>query len=326
MVVDTAALGLACGLRARDLERWGDAVAAGTGFLRFSIRQKNRRPRFVLQPRVELDRVLKQLRGGLTRATTYHPPPEVHGFVRGRGIVTNAARHLNQDVVLRVDIRDFFGSIDQLRVSSTLAVVGLDPPCAAVVSKLCVVDDALAQGFSTSPLLSNIAFLESDRVISQLADQAGVRYTRYVDDLIFSGSRDAVNDDLLELVENTLGQIGWKPNPGKTRFMRRGKPQYVTGLYVGDPDGPHIPRTMKRLLRREVYFALKYGVSGARFRSPTPMSIERLSGWIHYAAHVDPSFGIPLRDKWRLAAPSNGEYGQMAWDEMLEDLDLPSHW
>ncbi|UMG93992.1 hypothetical protein [Nocardioides sp. TF02-7] len=90
-----------------ELRRWGGLVKTGSGFTRITIPQTRRRPREVLRPTVHLDRVLKQLRGGLTLASRYAPPKEVHGFIKGRDIATNAAVHLGKDVVLRVDLKDF---------------------------------------------------------------------------------------------------------------------------------------------------------------------------------------------------------------------------
>ena len=82
-------------------------------------------------------------------------------------------------------------------------------------------------------------------------------YTRYADDLTFSG--ESIDDDLRETIEQILSDQGYRINHTKTRFMRRGGPQYVTGLYVGEADQPHIPRRIKRLLRQQIYFIRQYG-------------------------------------------------------------------
>nr|WP_275693451.1 reverse transcriptase domain-containing protein [Nocardioides sp. TF02-7] len=185
----------------------------------------------------------------------------------------------------------------------------------------------MAQGFSTSPLLSNLAFAATDVVISDFAKVEGVAYTRYVDDLTFSGAVDLVNDDFLAELDQRLGGLGWRVNSKKTRFMRRGKPQFVTGLYVGDSASPHIPRQMKRLLRREVYFASKFGVRSARRMSPTPIEPDRLHGWVHYAAHVDPVFGARLRAMWNEIPTRHPEQpSSREWDRILEEINFPTGW
>jgi len=228
-------------------------------------------------------------------------------FIKGRDIATNAAQHLNQDVVLKVDLKDFFGAIDKSRLGGALESFEFDENCAKAVAGVTLID-------------------ETDRELAALAGRAGVCYTRYVDDLTFSGPRSLVHDDLLAAIETLLVRLSWSVNQGKTRFMRRGKPQYVTGLYVGDSAGPHIPRAMKRLLRREVYFASRFGVEDARTRSPTPIEADRLGGWVHYAAHVDPVFGQHLRSIWCQVASSRSEYRpSQAWDSLLDDIGFPDN-
>lgn len=326
-MIDLSMLARASALDAEELAHWRELIAAGAGYTRISIPQKRRRRREVLRPSVGLDRLLKQLRGGLARASGYSPPAEVHGFVKGRDIATNAASHLDRDVVLRVDLQDFFGTIDTPKVIGALNDCEFQEAAAEAVAGVTVVNGSLAQGFSTSPFLSNLVFVDTDVVLAQLAMDAGISYTRYVDDLTFSGPIAEVHDGLLAEIAAALEGLGWNVNAAKTRFMRRGRPQYVTGLYVGDSAGTHIPRSMKRLLRREVYYAGRFGLQDARDRSPTPMQHDRLNGWVNYAAHVDSVFGASLRADWN-EVPSRRHSTRTArdWDQILNDIDFPDDW
>lgn len=323
-MVDIRAVAYASALDVGEFLHWQELVSSGSGYTRMAIPQRRRRPREVLRPSVGLDRLLKQLNFGLASVSGYSPPFAVHGFVKGRDIRTNAAQHLDRDMVLRVDLRDFFGSVDTYRLAKTLARFDFDENAASAILGVTLVNGSLAQGFSTSPLLSNMAFADTDLMLTELATDAGVSYSRYVDDLTFSGSFDEVDDSLLRRITDALESADWNVNASKTRFMRRGKAQYVTGLYVGDASGPHIPRSMKRLLRREVYFAGKFGIDNARLRSPTPMEHDRLNGWVHYAAHADPHFGRNLRDAWgtvdsrRPASRSSANRVQI-----LDEIDFP---
>lgn len=326
-MIDVDALAYASNFPPEDLSHWGDLVSIGSGFTRISIPQKRRRPRQVLMPSVGLDRLLKQLSGGLARVTGYMPPKEVHGFIRGRSIATNAREHLGQDVVLRVDLKDFFGTIDGARLNRALQANQIDSRCANAIAGVTLVEGGLAQGFSTSPLLSNITFLETDRALAAAVQCEGVQYTRYVDDLTFSGDRSLVHDEFLEAIEAILDRHGWLVNKQKTRFMRRGKPQFVTGLYVGDSAGPHIPRSMKRLLRREVYFASRFGLEDSRLQSPTPIDADRLGGWVHYAAYVEPVFGDQIRSLWsQVDSRHTGQQIRPDWDLILDEIDFPDNW
>ena len=320
-------LSIASGVPAEVIRHWHDLIALGSGFSRVTIPQKRRRRRTVYMPSVGLDRVLKQLALGISLVSDYNAPAEVHGFVRGRDIRTNATEHLGADVVLRVDLKDFFGTVDGPRLSSALRRFEFEEDCIDAIAGVALVNEALPQGFSTSPILSNLAFHATDEALSGHVHGSGVRYTRYVDDLTFSGPRDAVHDELLDAIEALLGDQGWTVNRSKTRFMRRGRPQYVTGLYVGDPSGPHIPRKMKRMLRREVHFAARFGVEDSRLRSPTPIDADRLGGWVHYVAHVEPVVGSQLRATWRLAASSRpNRRPNPDWDKILDDIGFPDDW
>lgn len=322
--VDILELAYLSDLDPDDFSHWRELVAAGSGYTRITIPQTRRRPREVLRPSVGLDRLLKQLLRGLKLASSYTPADTVHGFVKGRDIATNAASHLDQDVVLRVDLKDFFGTIDRTMLVPRLVQFGFDGSAADAIAGVTLVDGSLPQGFSTSPYLSNLVFSDTDSEMSLIVADTSITYTRYVDDLIFSGPLLSVHDDFFDSVELRLKHCGWSVNGSKTRFMRRGKSQYVTGLYVGESDGPHIPRAMKRLLRREVYYAKKFGVRDARLRSPTPIEPDRINGWVHYAAHVDRVFGANLRDSWNeVASRRSASYSSSDWDRILEDIDFP---
>lgn len=326
-MIDLSTLAYASALKADEISHWQELLEAGVGYTLMSIPQKRRRRREIVRPSVGLDRLLKQLRIGLAKTTGFSPHPAVHGFVRGRDIRSNASLHLDQDVVLRIDLLNFFGTIDRSKLLRALRNLGFEDSAANAVAGVTLINGSLAQGFSTSPFLSNLAFADTDVALADIATNQPVTYTRYVDDLTFSGTYSTVDDDLLDLFTTTLDELGWTVNAAKTRFMRRGKSQYVTGLYVGDRAGPHIPRSMKRLLRREVYYAAKFGLNDARIRSPTPMQHDRLNGWVHYAAHADRPFGQNLRSSWA-EVPSWRHPGgaNNNWDQILDEIDFPDGW
>ncbi|WP_194944441.1 reverse transcriptase family protein [Aeromicrobium yanjiei] len=306
---------------------WAAVLAAGHGYSTLAIsKRKRREPRVVLRPNVGLDRFLKQVSTALVAGLDFAPHDAVHGFVAGRGIVSNAAQHLSQDVVLKLDLRDFFGSVRREPLTTALVQAGLDEPTASEVAAVVTVNGSLPQGFSTSPLLSNVAFDPTDDAIQAIAASRGATYSRYADDLTFSGTNGAVDDTLLSDVVSALEHQGWIVNPGKTRFMRRGRAQYVTGLSVDTADGPHVPRVFKQNLRREIYFATRYGISDARVRSPQPLRESQLHGWVEFLAHVEPHRRAELREAWKIIAPRPSARRVELWDELLDDIDFPANW
>lgn len=250
--------------------------------------------REIVVPLTAFDRISKNLHRSLSRELPYAAPGHVHGFVKGRSAYTNAAQHLNQDCVLRVDLRKFFPSIGAARVQNALERQGLAADAADLCTRVCTIRDSLPIGLSTSPLLSNLVFEPTDEALSSYCDSTGLVLTRYVDDIVVSGR---ITDQNLDDVSYILEANGWEINPYKTAFMRRGGPQYVTGLYVGCSDRPRIPRRIKRQMRRACFLIEQFGydVYMSEFGgSDARMIPNRLFGWARHIASIEPELGFPM--------------------------------
>ena len=127
-----------------------------------------------------------------------------HGFLLGRSIVTNATAHAGADVIVKIDIKDFFPTITYRRVKGLLRKSGLSEGVATLIALLSTEPPrdaiqhrgktlyvasgprALPQGAPTSPAITNALCRRLDRRLSGLARLLGMRYTRYADDLTFS--------------------------------------------------------------------------------------------------------------------------------------------
>jgi RNA-directed DNA polymerase len=137
----------------------------------------------------------------------------VHGFVKGRSTLTNAAQHLNKACVLRVDLQEFFPSIDSARVSVALQGQGLEPDAVKLFTRIVTISGCLPIGLSTSPLISNIVFENADYTLASYCKSEGLTFTRYVDDMVFSG--DVVDRNLHD-IKGILLANGWLVNDRKT--------------------------------------------------------------------------------------------------------------
>ncbi len=188
-----------------------------------------------------------------------------HGFVPQRSIATNAAPHVGQSVVVNLDLLDFFPSIGFPWVRSVFKTVGYSPAVATVLALLCTecprreekwIDETryiafgprgLPQGACTSPALSNQVARHLDRRLSGLAMTFGMSYTRYADDLTFSGGETCLPQlgRLFSLIRFIVKEEGFQINEKKTRVQRRSSAQVVTGLVVNDRVGPS-----RKLIRR----------------------------------------------------------------------------
>jgi len=258
------------------------------------VRKKRGGLREIVKPQFLLEAVTKNLHRSFSAVLPYRPPDHVHGFVRGRSIFTNASAHLGKACVLRIDLEDFFPSISVEQVEVLLQEQGYDAKAATVCAGIVTIAGKLPIGLSTSPFLSNLAFENTDCQLAKIAGEENLSSTRYVDDLSFSGE---VSDRHRAAIERILNEAGWSINSYKTAFMRRGGPQYVTGLYVGRADRPRIPRRTKRRMRWILHTISKFGYEAYMTEfggEEADMLPYRLLGWAIYIASIEPDVGYPL--------------------------------
>jgi RNA-directed DNA polymerase len=232
--------------------------------------------------------VLNQLQKNIARDIddSVSFPEYVQGFVRGRSTVQNAKIHVGQRVILHADIENFFDAIDVDQVKKVFVGLGCSEAVASFLAKVCTLKGRLPQGASTSPIISNLACSGLDLDLFSFATRQGVRYSRYADDLTFSGETLADIAAIRRIVE----QQGFKLRENKVRTQWRGKSQYVTGLSVAGSTGPRVPVRMKRRLRLELYYAKKYGIDGHLAHIRSEWTEYRLlaywRGWINYINSV----------------------------------------
>ena len=179
-------------------------------------------------------------------------------FVAGRSIKDNALLHRKQEQVLSLDLKDFFPSIARFRVFGLFRSFGYSKVVTNILSRLCTLNNALPQGAPTSPAISNLIAARLDRRLLGLARKLNLRYSRYADDLTFSGEFDS--GWLVMSVRAIALDEGFQLNEGKTRLMRRHQRQEVTGVVVNERLNAR--RELRRELRQLTYYIDKYGVEG----------------------------------------------------------------
>jgi len=241
--------------------------------------------------------VHKQIAEAIAACTTFGE--HVQGFVSHRSIVTNAAVHLGQRTLLHADIHHFFESVTVAQVERAFQSLGCVPAVASELARICTLDGRLPEGSSASPILANLVVGHLDNDLKTLAQAQGCRYTRYADDITFSG--DAVPES--EQVAAILSQHGFALRGGACRLQHKGRAQYVTGLTIADARAPRVPRVAKRRLRLELYYAARFGLASHMEHAhvPTTPSVEnkRLGGWISYMSSVEGKTSTQwLYDRW----------------------------
>ncbi len=238
------------------------------------------------------------------------PSPLAHGFVRHRSIVTNATPHVGKRVVINVDLKDFFPSVTFRRVKGLFRKVGYSEHVATVLALLCTEPPRvpaeldgktyyvalgarmLPQGACTSPAITNALCRRLDQRLAGLAKKHGFTYTRYADDLTFSGDKPAAAGRVLRSVRAIVEAEGFVENPAKTRVMRASQRQEVTGVTVNTR--VTMPRDEYRLLRATLHNAARHGLESQN-REGLPAFAAHLRGRVEFACMVDPERAPKLR-------------------------------
>lgn len=216
------------------------------------------------------------------------------GFTKGRSIITNAAQHAGKLMVINLDVKDFFPSIGWDRVFHLFRALGYSKKVCFYLSSLCTCNGVLPQGAPTSPVLSNMVAKHLDARLNGLATHLGFTYSRYADDLTFSG--DGSPASIIPVVREILEEEGFRLNESKVRIMRSHKRQEVTGLVVNRT--PSVKRSHVRWLRQQTYYLKKFGFE--KYRSYTKDTRkgtrEFLYGHALFVKMVNPAKGSSLLD------------------------------
>lgn len=200
------------------------------------------------------DPVLKRLQRAILDAilSPLGQHESAHGFVPKRSIVSNASPHVGKSIVTNCDIKNCFPSVSWKHVLGVcrrdLSESFSDVTISTLVD-ICTANGGLPIGAPTSPALLNRVLLRTDEILSKAAHLAACDYTRYADDLTFSGDDTAVK--LIAIAEGVLKSIGLDLDPKKTNIYRRGRRQIVTGLAVNERVS--VPRRIRRRLRAAVH-------------------------------------------------------------------------
>jgi RNA-directed DNA polymerase len=295
-------LAIALGTSVDDIDRFTRVGEQAHFYRQIHLPKKGKRRRgefrTVYKVAQELRVLHKQIATAIAACTRFDE--HVQGFVSERSIVTNARIHLGQRVLLHADIRHFFESITLEQVDRSFQSLGCVPAVASALARLCTLDGHLPEGSSASPIIANLVAGYLDNDLKTLAQAHGCRFTRYADDITFSG--DAVPES--SRVAAILQQHGFALRDGTCRTQHKGRGQYVTGLTIADAHAPRLPRVAKRRLRLELYYADRFGLEDHLEhvgRYPTrQQEMKRLGGWISFMSSVEGKKATQwLYDRWR---------------------------
>jgi RNA-directed DNA polymerase len=295
------------------------------GHYRYSIRPKRSGDlrvgdlRVIEAPKQRLKQIQRQILSEILDSIPPHAA--AHGFVRGRSIQSFAAPHAGKRVVLRMDVRDFFPSIVAARVQAFFRTAGYPDSVSSLLCGLCtnaVPDGAwhehrsqlgverafelrslyhrqhLPQGAPTPPSLANLCAYRLDSRLQGLTRSVEATYTRYADDLAFSGGE--AFDRQAERFSDQAGAImleeGFRPHFRKTRIMRQGVRQQLAGMIINRH--LNIGRTEFDRMKAVLINCVRQG-PGSQNRDGIADFRMYLNGWIGFAETVNSARGARLR-------------------------------
>lgn len=210
-----------------------------------------------------------------------------HGGVPGRSILSNARAHLGAKAVLRVDLKNFFDTVELPVGIRIFERAGYSPKVSRSLALLCFENGCLPQGAATSSALANLAAISLDNRLSKLAATFGITYTRYVDDLTFSGR--SIGLGFISAVEEVVEQCRFVVNAEKTQLARGKSPKFVTGLAVGG-ERLRVPRAFRRQVRNHAFQISQRGVQKHldAIGSADPLVLEKVLGQLAFWLQVEP--------------------------------------
>lgn len=285
-------------------------------YRQYTIKKRNGGERIILAPKDRLKKIQRHLLDDLL----YRIPvsDQAHGFVPTRSTTTNALPHVHKEFIVNIDLEEFFPSITFPRVRGLFLSLGFSFSVASALALLCtdyerekIARDGkteyqkkgeryLVQGAPTSPAIANLIARHLDVRLRGLAEQRKFVYTRYADDLTFSGSSIEGAVAIIAAVRRIAREEGFTVHKDKTRLLRRANRQTVTGVIVNDILST--PRSLRRRLRAIVHNAQKTGLAVQNKNGHSNFR-EYIAGIIGYIAAANPQQAKPLLTLFKQLPP-----------------------
>lgn len=222
----------------------------------YKIKKRNGKYRTIYEPNSILKQIQKQILINILNnksiskyAKAYH---------KGIQLKDNAIFHINKEIILKLDIENFFENISFLDIYNSCFPIEYFPKSVGMIlTYLCTYNNHLTQGSPTSPYISNLVMKEFDEELGNWCNLRNISYTRYSDDMTFSGQFNP--SELIVKVRKMLYKLGLSLNNDKIRIIHKSSRQNVTGIVVNEKMQVNIKYRNK--IRQEIYYIKKFGLS-----------------------------------------------------------------
>lgn len=252
----------------------------------YKIKKHNGKYRNICEPSSNLKQIQKRILTNILNnksiskyAKAYH---------KGVGLKDNAIPHINKEMILKLDIKDFFENISFVDIyNSCFSIEYFPKSVGMILTYLCTYDNHLTQGSPTSAYISNLVMKEFDEELGNWCNLKNISYTRYSDDMTFSGEFNP--SELIVKVRKMLYKLGLELNNNKIHIVHKSSSQNVTGIVVNEKLQVNIKYRNK--IRQEIYYIKKFGLSSHMKKSDINIESKRylnkLYGRIIYVLQIN---------------------------------------
>lgn len=250
----------------------------------YQIPKKNGKKRNISEPLPNLKEIQRWILENVLYK--FEVSPYAKAYIKGKSIKDNVRFHRRQKKVLSLDIKDFYNHLTDWMVYQLFIEAGYSESVAMMLTNLCCLEGSLPQGAPTSAALSNILMKNFDYKIGEFCKISKIRFTRYADDMTFSG--DFNEAKVISFVKKNLKKIQLSINEEKTRVRKQGQQQEVTGVVVNYK--PQLAKSVRKDIRKDLYYINKYGLQShlKYIQEERSKYLEHLFGLINYALFINP--------------------------------------
>ncbi len=253
----------------------------------FKIKKRNGGFRTLAEPSSLLKSIQKNLLNNYLyglRTSEY-----VYSYKKGKSIKDNALVHVGKKKILKLDIEGFFDHIEfNLIYNKVFGMDKFPKSIGVLLTSLVCYYGVLPQGAPTSSYISNLVLREFDECIGAWAKSKDIDYSRYCDDMTFSG--DFNPSEVIKKVRKALRKYNLELNVEKIRVINRSASQCVTGVVVNER--AQVSSKKRRAIRQEVYYIEKYGIDShlekCSFMGDKIKYLRSLYGKILFVLNINP--------------------------------------
>ena len=240
---------------------------------------KGKKKRLIEAPNVSLKIIQSWLSYHLSRSSCLNLSESAFGFIPGvNGIYEAAKKHCESQWILSIDLQDFFHYINYDKIVISLQTIGYNEQQSNLIANIATLSNRLPQGSPLSPVISNLAFKKTDEHIEKLLIDRGITYTRYADDLVFSGKSYLDIKRLISVISAIIIEDGWVIAKDKVRFSFSPNRLKVHGFLVHE-EKPRLTKGYRNKIRAYKHLYEK-GII-------IDHDLPKIKGHINYADYID---------------------------------------